>query len=61
MMVNGGSSSGHGGTDYSYNIGPTAYKQIGAPKNAATKFSDLKFHHTALDFNKAGGSIGGKS
>jgi len=31
----------------------------GAPKNAATKFSDLKFHHTALDFNKAGGVIGG--
>ena len=33
----------------------------GAPKNAATKFSDLKFHHTALDFNKAGGVVGPKS
>ena len=29
----------------------------GAPKNAATKFSDLKFHHTALDFNKPGSVI----
>ena len=28
----------------------------GAPKNA-TKFSDLKFHHTALDFNKPGSVI----
>jgi len=31
----------------------------GAPKNASTKFSDLKFHHTALDFNKVVGVIGG--
>lgn len=31
----------------------------GAPKNAATKFQDVKFHHTALDFNKAGGVVGG--
>jgi hypothetical protein len=29
----------------------------GAPKNAASKFSDLKFHHTALDFNKPGSVI----
>ena len=45
--INGGIT-----TDYSYNIGPTSqYKNSVAPKNA-TKFSDLKFHHTALDFNK---------
>lgn len=61
-MVSGNPPQGHSGaTDYSYNIGPTSYKQMGvsAPKNAATKFSDLKFHHTALDFNKAGGVVGG--
>lgn len=38
-------------TDYSYNIGPT-YQQNQAPRNA-TKFSDLKFHHTQMDFNKS--------
>lgn len=43
---------GGGATDYSYNIGPTQYKQTIGPKNA-TKFSELKFHHTALDFNKS--------
>jgi|APSaa5957512535_1039671.scaffolds.fasta_scaffold136537_1 hypothetical protein len=52
---------GHNGTtDYSYNIGPTQYKQSTAPKNAATKFSDLKFHYTALDFNKGGNSVQGQ-
>ena len=41
-----------GATDYSYNIGPTNYKTSVAPRNVQ-KFSDLKFHNTAMDFNKA--------
>jgi hypothetical protein len=46
-------------TDYSYHIGPSQYKQSstmnvpssGGPRHAQ-KFADLKFHHTAIDFNK---------
>ena len=49
---NANANNSGGTTDYSYNIGPTSqYKQSAAPRNG-TKFSDLKFHHTALDFNK---------
>jgi len=49
---NGNGNNIGGTTDYSYNIGPTSqYKQSVAPRNG-TKFSDLKFHHTTLDFNK---------
>lgn len=39
-------------TDYSYNIGPTQYKQSVGGQPRPTKFSDLKFHHTTIDFNK---------
>lgn len=40
------------GTDYSYNIGPTSFgKQNGVARNT-TKFSDLKFHNTTIEFNK---------
>ena len=56
-LIVGQNKMGHmsqnaGTTDYNYHIGPAnQFKQTVAPKNA-TKFSDLKFHHTALDFNK---------
>lgn len=39
-----------GTQDYSYNIG-SQFKQNSNLQNT-TKFSDLKFHHTTIDFNK---------